>query len=119
GHLDQVEMNDNATVRFSKSSISGTDTCVRCRSFGPHSLPDIQMNQTRGIGTVNVYGLGYIGLPTAAILASVGYDVTGIDIDEAVTRQVQSGLAPHKGEPGLDELLKVNVEAGRLRASTA
>ncbi|MBE8540575.1 nucleotide sugar dehydrogenase [Geoglobus acetivorans] len=52
-----------------------------------------------------VLGLGYIGLPTALLLANSGYSVTGVDINEKVVKTLNSGELPFK-EPGLRELLE-------------
>lgn len=62
-------------------------------------------------------GLGYIGLPTAAILASVGHDVVGVDISQRVVDVVNRGEV-HIVEPDLDGLVRGAVIAGRLRAVT-
>jgi len=45
-----------------------------------------------------VIGLGYIGLPTASILANNGYDVLGIDINDKVIDKLKNG-SPHIEEP--------------------
>ena len=66
---------------------------------------------------VCVVGLGYIGLPTAAMLASRGHEVLGCDINECVVAGVNSGRA-HFREPDLDMLLAAAVQTGRLRAAT-
>ena len=60
-------------------------------------------------------GLGYVGCVTAACLASLGHRVWGIDRDEHKVREVEDGRAPFY-EPGLDDLVRENVEAGRLSA---
>ncbi|HVL49308.1 MAG TPA: nucleotide sugar dehydrogenase [Candidatus Thermoplasmatota archaeon] len=68
---------------------------------------------------VVVIGLGYVGIPVAAKLADVGYDVTGLDLDRAKVDAVNAGRYPIQGnEPGLPELLARVVAAGRLRATT-
>jgi UDP-N-acetyl-D-mannosaminuronic acid dehydrogenase len=66
---------------------------------------------------VCVMGLGYIGLPTAAILARRGYDVRGVDIRSDVVDTINRGEI-HIHEPGLAELVEEVVRAGRLQAST-
>lgn len=68
--------------------------------------------------TVCVVGLGYIGLPTAALLASQGYEVTGVDTNPEVIRCIQGGTA-HIAEADLDSLLVKAVTSGNLRATTA
>lgn len=69
------------------------------------------------IETVQVVGLGYIGLPTAAVLADNGFDVIGMDVNERAVESVNAGR-PHISEPDLDLLLRKVVQAGRLRAVT-
>lgn len=63
-----------------------------------------------------VIGLGYIGLPTAAIFAKAGYEVVGVDINKQVVESLNDGKILIE-EVGLPELVKEVVEAGRLRAS--
>jgi UDP-N-acetyl-D-mannosaminuronic acid dehydrogenase len=65
---------------------------------------------------VCVVGLGYIGLPTAAMLAARGHEVLGCDIDARVVRAVNAAQ-PHFREPDLDMLLAAAVQTGRLRAA--
>lgn len=66
---------------------------------------------------ISIFGLGYVGSVTAACLADRGCSVIGCDVAEAKVRQVNSGEAPIS-EPGLNELLLRQKEAGRLRATT-
>jgi UDP-N-acetyl-D-mannosaminuronic acid dehydrogenase len=68
------------------------------------------------IKTVSVIGMGYIGLPTCAIFAARGFDVIGIDVNEAVVEKVNRGEI-HIVEPDLDGLIQKVVAVGRLRAS--
>jgi len=63
---------------------------------------------------VTIFGSGYVGLVTGACLADVGNDVLCVDIDERKIAMLQAGDSPIY-EPGLDALLKANIEAGRLR----
>ncbi len=67
---------------------------------------------------VSVIGLGYIGLPTAALLASQGYTVRGADINGHAVDTINQGLI-HIVEPDLDAFVRSAVAAGRLKASTA
>lgn len=60
---------------------------------------------------VNVIGLGYIGLPTALMLASHGVEVIGTDYNEKLVRTLKSGHTTFK-EDGLDELFDQAVKAG-------
>ncbi len=65
------------------------------------------------IGSVCVVGLGYIGLPTATLLANSGREVYGVDINDTVLSSVRRGKS-HIVEPGLDEALQKAVSSGRL-----
>lgn len=60
---------------------------------------------------VNVIGLGYIGLPTALMMASHGVEVIGTDYNEKLVEKLNAGHTTFK-EDGLDELFKNAVEAG-------
>lgn len=60
---------------------------------------------------VNVVGLGYIGLPTALMLASHGVEVVGVDYNEDLVSTLNHGHTTFK-EKGLDELFKAAVDAG-------
>jgi GDP-mannose 6-dehydrogenase len=66
---------------------------------------------------VNIFGLGYVGCVSAACLADVGHEVTGIDIDRSKVACINSGHSPIV-EPGIDDLVGQAVNAGRLRASS-
>jgi UDP-N-acetyl-D-mannosaminuronic acid dehydrogenase len=66
---------------------------------------------------VSVIGLGYIGLPTAAVLANRGVDVVGVDINERAVEIINRGEI-HIVEPELDVMVRGAVAAGRLRATT-
>ena len=68
-----------------------------------------------GIRRVCVIGLGYVGLPTAAVLASRGVEVIGVDVDSARVDAVNSGRSPFD-EPGLDSLVADAVSSGTLTA---
>ena len=67
--------------------------------------------------TVAVVGLGYIGLPTAAIIARSGCEVTGVDTSEAVVETINRGDI-HIEEVDLDGLVQAVVSRGTLKAST-
>ena len=66
---------------------------------------------------VVMMGLGYIGLPTAALIASRGIKVQGIDVNQKVVDTINEGKI-HIVEPALDGLVKHVVEKGLLKAST-
>ena len=65
-----------------------------------------------------VVGLGYIGLPTAAVFAENGVEIVGVDTNARVVETINGGK-PHFGEPNLDALVRRVVENGKLRAATA
>ena len=65
--------------------------------------------------TISVVGLGYIGLPTAAVLASRGVQVIGVDVSERVVSTLNAGNV-HIVEPELDVLVRGIVNAGSFRA---
>ena len=67
---------------------------------------------------VVMMGLGYIGLPTAALIASRGINVQGIDVNQSVVETINQGEI-HIVEPALDGLVKHVVQKGLLRASTS
>jgi UDP-N-acetyl-D-mannosaminuronic acid dehydrogenase len=64
-----------------------------------------------------VMGLGYIGLPTAAMLASAGHRVIGVDVNPDVVETVNAG-GIHIVEPDLGDLVQRVVDAGLLHASS-
>lgn len=64
-----------------------------------------------------VVGLGYIGLPTAAVLAARGHSVIGVDVNADAVATINSGKA-HITEPDLDVTVQTAVASGHLRAVT-
>ncbi|MGG6177062.1 UDP-N-acetyl-D-mannosamine dehydrogenase [Pantoea allii] len=67
--------------------------------------------------TISVIGLGYIGLPTAAVFASKGKKVVGVDINAHAVDTINRG-AIHIVEPDLDQVVQAAVARGDLRATT-
>jgi len=65
---------------------------------------------------VSVFGTGYVGLVTGTCLAEVGHEVTCVDIDAAKIQGLQQGRVPIF-EPGLEDLVRGNLAAGRLHFS--
>ena len=63
-----------------------------------------------------VMGLGYIGLPTASLLATKGFEVVGVDVSQKVVDTINQGEI-HIVEPDLDILVKSAVHSGNLSAS--
>lgn len=66
---------------------------------------------------VCVLGLGYIGLPTASLLATHGFEVLGVDVSDSVVARLRSG-AVHIDEPDLETFVQAALRSGRLRVST-
>jgi UDPglucose 6-dehydrogenase len=66
---------------------------------------------------ITMVGTGYVGLVTGACFAEVGNEVLCLDLDEAKIRKLESGGIPIY-EPGLAEVVKRNVAAGRLHFTT-
>ncbi|TMO46870.1 UDP-N-acetyl-D-mannosamine dehydrogenase [Pseudoalteromonas ruthenica] len=67
--------------------------------------------------TVSVIGLGYIGLPTAAVVASRGINVIGVDVNQQAVDTINEGKI-HIVEPDLDIVVRGVVATGNLRATT-
>jgi UDPglucose 6-dehydrogenase len=67
---------------------------------------------------IAVFGTGYLGATHSACMAALGHEVIGVDIDNVKLEQLARGRAPFF-EPALDELLKDNVDAGRLRFTSS
>jgi len=66
---------------------------------------------------VCIFGLGYVGLPTAALFASRDFNVIGVDVNAGKVDAVNRGVNYLK-EPGLEGLLREAVAKGRLRTTT-
>src|SRR3954471_18097631 len=67
---------------------------------------------------LSVIGTGYLGATHAVCMAELGYDVIGLDVDQSKVDRLSAGEVPFF-EPGLDEMLRKNLEAGRLRFTTS
>lgn len=66
---------------------------------------------------VTVFGIGYVGLVQAAVLAEVGHDVVCVDVDQNKVDNLKKGIIPIY-EPGLTPLVNANYEAGRVKFTT-
>ncbi|MDX6220242.1 MAG: UDPglucose 6-dehydrogenase, partial [Frankiales bacterium] len=67
---------------------------------------------------LTVIGTGYLGATHAVCMAELGFEVLGLDVDEAKIAALQAGKVPFF-EPGLPELLQKNLDSGRLRFTTS
>ena len=66
---------------------------------------------------ITVFGTGYLGATHAVAMAELGFDVVGVDVDQAKVDALANGKVPFF-EPGLPELLEKNLQTGRLRFTT-
>lgn len=65
---------------------------------------------------ISVFGLGYVGSTTAGCLVRSGHHVVGVDSNESKVHELNAGKSP-VAEPGLEELLKDGIAAGRLKGT--
>ncbi len=71
---------------------------------------------TTSYKNIVVFGMGYVGAVTAAVLAAEGNSVIGVDTNEGKVATINKGETPVL-EPGLKELIRASVDQGRLRAT--
>jgi UDPglucose 6-dehydrogenase len=76
------------------------------------------MATTGALPRLSVIGTGYLGLTHAVCMADLGHEVLAIDVDEQKIARAAAGEAPFF-EPGLEPLLRKNVDEGRLRFTTS
>lgn len=88
---------------------------------GPSQTGSVQVNddgKSHRWERLCVLGLGYVGLPTAAVLASKGRHVIGVDVDAKRVAVINQGRTPIT-EPDLSSMVRDAVASGRLQAQTA
>ena len=66
---------------------------------------------------IAVFGIGYVGLVQAAVLAEVGHEVVCVDVDQGKVERLNQGIIPIY-EPGLEALVRENHAAGRIQFTT-
>ena len=67
---------------------------------------------------ISVFGVGYVGLVTGTCFADQGHQVTCVDVDESKIEKLRAGIMPIY-EPGLEEMVRRNALAGRLRFTSS
>lgn len=67
---------------------------------------------------IAVFGTGYLGATHAACMAELGHEVLGVDVDPSKLAKLEAGEVPFY-EPGLEEVLRRNLESGRLRFTSS
>ena len=82
-------------------------------------LAELQRKIESRSAMIAVIGLGYVGLPVAALFAERGFSVTGVDIKADRITLINKGISPIEGkEPGLSELIAGVVQQGKLHATS-
>ena len=82
-------------------------------------LAELQRKIESRSAMIAVIGLGYVGLPVAALFAERGFSVTGVDIKADRITLINKGISPIEGkEPGLSELIACVVQQGKLHATS-
>jgi UDPglucose 6-dehydrogenase len=84
----------------------------------PTNLNSDVVSSRPTVTRLSVIGTGYLGATHAVCMAELGFDVVGVDVDAEKVARLASGIVPFF-EPGLEELLRKNLEAGRLTFSTS
>ncbi len=138
GHIGDPELlgvgHCEALSRWGAADVSGADEeNMHGRSIGSRSAPFVHALLASNIGRGNialtcagyqgcmrctVFGTGYLGATHAACMAELGHDVLGVDIDPGKVAKLSSGEVPFY-EPGLADVLRRNIDAGRLHFTTS
>ena len=99
----------DSSLQFGKSSLDLPASQSAFRNPKSASSP---------LRKICVIGLGYIGLPTAAVLATHGYSVVGVDVKQSAVDTVNNGDT-HIEEPGLQTLVQATYKSANLRAQSS
>ena len=83
-----------------------------------HNLDDVEKSLKSRTLRVCVIGIGRIGLPTALSFAKSGLDTIGVDINETLVQNINSGQFPLKDEPGYEEIFNDVIENKKFSATT-
>ncbi len=81
------------------------------------SPEDLKRQVAKGNVTVSVIGLGWMGLPTACLLAEAGARVIGVDMNHSIVKRLNEGTS-HLEEPGVERLVRRHIRTGRFKATT-
>src|SRR5262249_12574700 len=82
--------------------------------FGPSHTREIAMSSTNQLPRISIIGLGKLGSPMAAVMASKGFQVIGLDLNDKLVSALNKGVAPVE-EPQLQEF--IDKASSRLRAT--
>jgi UDPglucose 6-dehydrogenase len=104
-----------STAPTASTPASATSPAASARPADPAS-PASPASRASAALPISVFGAGYVGLVSAACMASLGHDVLCIDTDAARLQALRRGRPPFH-EPGLPELLAAQLASGRLRFS--
>lgn len=97
--------------------VAGRRASTIARRTHQTELNRMNDSSQQGPTAIAVVGLGYIGLPTAAVLAQAGHSVVGVDINTTTVEAINEGRVPFV-EEGLETVLADVVAQGKLRAQT-
>src|SRR4030095_14043574 len=109
-----------ASGRIARLATCGVLERQRLCSGGRESRParHAPENPEKSMAEVCVLGLGYVGLPTASLLASAGFQVLGVDIDPEVVAALNEGRTKLR-ESGLATVVTAAFQSRNLVAATA
>ncbi len=97
--------------------MTDTDTDTVTDAAAPASDAGFEPRARAAAPRITVIGTGYLGATHAAAMAELGFEVLGVDVDATKIAALSLGKVPFF-EPGLEDLLARNVDAGRLRFTT-